>query len=121
MNYIPDYQLKYWSQEKIDEFNSMLALCYDTPFEQYVEKIQPVYRFINRKFNEETLSEIDDFLWLFDPTKASTVANIGMLRLTCKAREHLPNWFVCRAKVIAHFEERGQDWKMLLRGILNDK
>ena len=82
-------------------------------------QLKQLLLYIEHYLWEHDFEELDVLLEVFDPSKASKVASIALVRFTYKARAELPHWEECVDRIKTHFEYIGEDANKLLRGLLN--
>lgn len=97
--------------------DEILQNCYDSTL-NYEQQLKPLFLFVERMFANESHIEVDALLQNFDPTLANNTICLGILRVSSRAKNLMPNWFICRDKVKTHLESQDLEIKQLMRGLL---
>jgi hypothetical protein len=62
---------------------------------------------------------VDEILRHLDPVRAERFLSTGVLRATYRARCELPAWDDCSKRVFDYLEERSEDTKRIMRGLIS--
>jgi hypothetical protein len=102
----------------LDERVRWLADYYDKPDPTTVPEVYPIVEKIAQLFSDKEYDLVEHMLGNSNFTRLQTGYLAVMLRTCYPARDKILNWSVHVRQAIYEIDQRGQDGKHILRGLL---